>query len=116
MPSSSGPRWIIAEAMRRTVSTLAARAPGSMVMPTMPHIGKLVAPSWQVFHEPRPEPVRNGQRQPLPGGHRKPVFRIRRVQLRQVAAAREPIVPVQLHRLGPPLLLEAEGAAVGRGA
>src|SRR5215207_11512312 len=117
-PSSSGPRCTIVDAMRRTASMAARREAADVtVKPTMPHI-RGVAPLRlrQLADDVRSEPVGCSQRQLAPGSHRETVLGVVRIHARQLAARRQPVMPVKLQRLGAPLALEAKGAAGQRRA
>ncbi len=63
----------------------------------------------------RADGIGQPQRQPFPGFDHESELRVLRALIRQRVAGREPVLPVQRHRLGAPLFLELERAFSGRG-
>src|SRR5687768_12790817 len=103
MPSSSGPRWTMDDAIRRTASTVAFREPAFIVNPTMPHMRATryfgrdfdcfrasrkptdaptsattikVTALRQILNNMRPKQVGHGERQALPDRHGQLVLRV----------------------------------------
>src|SRR5262245_31811645 len=83
------------------------------------------APKWgqdaavvsrQILHNRRPNRLRDGHRQLLPDSNGQLVLWILRIQIRHLSAVREPVVPVQRERPGPPLFLEPVRPAIESGA
>ena len=70
-----------------------------------PSAGACVPASRDVPHNRRSDQSCEADRQTLPDVDRHPVLGIRRIDLRQLTAAREPVMPVERQRPGAPLLL-----------
>src|SRR5262249_53792285 len=74
-----------------------------------------VAASWQILHDVWTNEIGYSQGKVLPNGNGCLELGIVRVQLRNTLACRQPVIPVQLVRLSPPLLFEpVRPAAWGR--
>src|ERR1700704_2853967 len=102
--------------MMSLLSRSTGRRTSGLPSPLAPRsAGACVPASRDVPYNRGPDEPGESNWQTLPDIDRHSILRIGRIDLGQLTAAREPVVPIQRHWLGAPLLLETERSRVGGG-